>query len=255
MYQKRIIVCLDVRQGRVTKGVKFQNNIDVGDPIALARKYYKDGADELVFYDITASAERRSIFIHVVEQVARQIFIPFTVGGGIASLKDMYAVLHAGAEKISLNSAAVRNPELIRVGSAQFGSQCIVLAIDAVYDSSFPSKYRVVIDGGRVFTSYDVREWAEQAVELGAGEIVLNSIDADGRKQGYDLRLTRVISSAVSVPVVASGGAGNPDHIRTVLEAGAGDAALIAGMVHSGDYTVPIIKQHLYSAGVSVRLV
>jgi imidazole glycerol-phosphate synthase subunit HisF len=253
MYQKRVIVCLDVRDGLVTKGVRFQGNVDIGDPVVMARQYYEDGADELVFYDITASAEGRGIFVQVVEKVAEQIFVPFSVGGGIGSVDDMRRVLLAGAEKISVNSQAVRNPDIIAEGAARFGRQCVVLGMDAAADAAMPSGYRVFINGGRTATELDALEWARRGVDLGAGEIVLNSIDADGTRDGYECRLTRMISEAVPVPVVASGGAGTPDHLRQVFAEGAADAALIASMVHYGDYRVGAIKDHLAAAGIPVR--
>jgi cyclase len=253
MYQKRVIVCLDVRDGLVTKGVRFQGNVDIGDPVVMARQYYEDGADELVFYDITASAEGRGIFVQVVEKVAEQIFVPFSVGGGIGSVDDMRRVLLAGAEKISVNSQAVRNPGIIEAGAGRFGRQCVVLGMDAAADAEMPSGYRVFINGGRTATELDALEWARRAVDLGAGEIVLNSIDADGTREGYECRLTRMISEAVPVPVVASGGAGTPEHLREVFAEGAADAALIASMVHYGDYRVGAIKAHLASAGIPVR--
>lgn len=254
MFQKRIVVCLDVRDGQVTKGIRFKGNVDIGDPVELARRYYETGADEIVFYDITASAEKRGIMLDVVRSVAAEIFIPFSVGGGIATTDDMRAVLLAGAEKISVNSQAVKNPELIREGAGRFGRQCIVLGMDALADRSMPSGYRVVINGGRTPTDRDALQWAREAVNLGAGEIVLNSIDADGTRDGYECRLTRIISEAVSVPVVASGGAGNPGHLREVFQAGRADAALIASMVHYGSYTVPEIKEFLHGEGIPVRL-
>lgn len=254
MLQKRIIVCLDVRDGKTTKGIKFKGNVDIGDPVEMARQYYEDGVDELVFYDITASSEKRGIMIDVVERVAENIFVPFCVGGGLRSVQDMRAVLLAGAEKVSLNSQAVRNPDIIAQGAGQFGRQCIVLGMDAARDTTCPSGYRVVVDGGRTPTERDALEWAQQAVELGAGEIVLNSIDADGTRNGYELRLTRMISEAVSVPVVASGGAGTPQHLADVFGPGSADAALIASMVHYGDYQIPDIKAFLASKGLPVRL-
>ncbi|MFW5801474.1 MAG: imidazole glycerol phosphate synthase subunit HisF [Spirochaeta sp.] len=254
MLQKRIIVCLDVREGKTTKGIKFKGNVDIGDPVEMARQHYDDGVDELVFYDITASSEKRGIMIDVVERVAEQIFVPFCVGGGLRNIADMRAVLLAGAEKVSLNSQAVRNPEIIEQGAGQFGRQCIVLGMDAQRDSDYPSGYRVFVDGGRTPTNRDALEWAQQAVELGAGEIVLNSIDADGTKNGYELRLTRMISEAVSVPVVASGGAGTPEHLSAVFTQGKADAALIASMVHYGDYRIPDIKAYLTSTNQPMRL-
>ena len=253
MFQKRVIVCLDVRDGQVTKGIKFKGNVDIGDPVEMARCYYDDGVDELVFYDITASAERRGIMIAVVGRGAREIFVPFSVGGGIGSGEDMRAVLLAGAEKVSVNSGAVKNPSIIEDGAARFGSQCIVLGMDAVADAAMPSGYRVVIHGGRTPTDLDALAWAKRAVELGVGEIVLNSIDADGTKAGYECALTRTISDAVPVPVVASGGAGTPEHLARVFTDGHADAALVASMVHYGEYSIPEIKRYLAHAGVPVR--
>lgn len=253
MLQKRIIVCLDVKNGKTTKGVKFKGNVEIGDPVAMAAEYYRQGVDELVFYDITASAEGRGIMLDVVRRVAQQIFIPFCVGGGLRSLADMKAVIAAGAEKVSLNSQAVRNPAIIEEGAALFGRQCIVLGMDALADASMPSGYRVVINGGRQKTERDALQWALEAERLGVGEIVLNSIDADGTREGYELKLTRLISEAVGVPVVASGGAGETAHLTQVLTEGKADAALIASMVHFGGYTLPGIKQELHQAGIPVR--
>ncbi len=253
MLQKRVIVCLDVRDGKTTKGIRFQGNVDIGDPVEMARTYYEQGADELVFYDITASAEKRGIMIDVVERVAEQIFIPFSVGGGIAGVDDMRKVLLAGAEKVSVNSQAVRNPDIISEGAALFGRQCIVLGMDAQLDAAMPSGYRVYVDGGRVATELDALDWARRAVELGAGEIVLNSIDADGTKAGYEIELTKMISEAVTVPVVASGGAGEPMHLVEVFADGKADAALVASMVHYGDYTIQEIKHVLVQAGLPIR--
>jgi len=252
--EKRIVVCLDVRDGKTTKGVKFQGNLDIGDPVAMAKQYYLAGTDELVFYDITASSEDRGIMIKVVEQVAEQIFIPFAVGGGIASLDDMKRVILAGAEKVSVNSQAVKNPSIIEEGASLFGSQAIVLGMDVLKDPSAPSGYRVVINGGRVKTELDAVQWALKAQSLGAGEIVLNSIDTDGVKKGYELTITQRISEAVDIPVVASGGAGTPDHLAEVLTKGKADAALIASMVHFGDYTIPEIKRHLHAKAIPVRM-
>lgn len=253
MYTKRVIVCLDVRDGLVTKGVRFKGNVDIGDPVTMARQYYDDGVDELVFYDITASSDRRRIMLDVVERVAAQIFVPFSVGGGIGGVEDMRAVLLAGAEKVSVNSQAVQHPEIIEEGAARFGRQCIVLGMDAAADATMPSGYRVFIRGGREATELDALAWAKRAVDLGAGEIVVNSIDADGTREGYETTLTRLISDAVHVPVVASGGAGRPEHLRDVLEAGHADAALVASMVHYGDYTILAIKDELAAAGIPVR--
>jgi len=203
MFQKRIIVCLDVRDGQVTKGIRFKGNIDIGDPVRMAREYYDQGVDELVFYDITASAERRGIMIDVVEKVAEQIFIPFSVGGGISSLDDMRRVILAGAEKVSVNSQAVKNPGIIEDGAGKFGRQCVVLGMDVAADLAMPNGYRVYINGGRTATDLDALEWALRAEALGAGEIVVNSIDADGTRDGYELTVTRMISEAVGIPVAA----------------------------------------------------
>ncbi len=254
MLKKRIIVCLDVKDGRTTKGVKFQNNLDIGDPVEMAEEYYKQGVDELVFYDIIASARGRGPILDLISRVASKVFIPFCVGGGIGTLDDIRSTILAGAEKVSLNSQAVKNPDLIREGARVFGNQCIVLGMDAARDSSFPSGYRVYINGGRIAMDLDAREWAIRAVELGAGEIVLNSMDADGTRDGYEINLTKMISEAVPVPVIASGGGGKPEHLVKVLSDGKADAALIASMVHSGEYTVGTIKKALDEAGVPVRL-
>jgi len=254
MLQKRVIVCLDVKDGKTTKGVRFKGNIEVGDPVEMAAEYYRQGVDELVFYDITASAEKRGIMIDVVRRVARQIFIPFSVGGGLSSLDDMRAVILAGAEKVSLNSQAVKNPQIIQEGARLFGNQCIVLGMDAARDDRMPSGYRVYINGGRTSTDLDALEWARRAVQLGAGEIVLNSIDADGTREGYEIPLTRMVSNAVDVPVVASGGAGKPEHLVEVLSQGCADAALIASMVHIQGYTIGGIKKDLLQAGLPVRM-
>lgn len=257
MLSKRIIPCLDVRDGRTTKGIKFLNNVDVGDPVEMARLYYEAGADELVFYDITASSDRREIMIEVVRRVAAAIFIPFSVGGGIRNLDDIRAVLLAGAEKVSVNTAAVLDPALITAGALAFGSQCIVLGMDVkrvAPSPKIPSGYEMVIHGGRTPMGLDARWWAQEAVRLGAGEICLNSIDADGTQEGYELTLTRLISEAVPIPVIASGGAGVPDHLYQVLTQGRADAALIASMVHYGTYTIQEIKEYLSPRGVPVRL-
>lgn len=256
MLSRRIIPCLDVREGRTTKGIKFKNNVDIGDPVEMAKLYYEQGADEIVFYDITASHEKRDIMIDVVRRVAETIFIPFSVGGGIRTVDDMRAVLLAGAEKVSVNSAAVKNPEIIRQGAEAFGNQCVVLGMDVKQvdvSETIPSGYEIVINGGRKHMGMDAVQWALKAQELGAGEICLNSIDADGMKTGYEVNLTRLISETVDIPVIASGGAGEPDHLREVLTDGKADAALIASMVHYGDYTVPGIKEYLQGAGVKVR--
>ena len=254
MLKKRIIVCLDVKDGRTTKGVKFQNNIDIGDPVEMAAEYYRQGVDELVFYDIIASARGRGPILDLISRVASQVFIPFCVGGGIGSIDDIRSTILAGAEKVSLNSQAVKNPSLITEGARIFGNQCIVLGMDAAKDDEMPSGYRVYINGGRVKTELDALEWAKKAVSLGAGEIVLNSIDADGTKEGYEINLTRMIAENVAVPVIASGGGGKPEHLAQALTEGKADAALIATMVHSGKYTVGGIKEDLRRAGIPVRL-
>lgn len=255
MLQKRVIVCLDVRDGKTTKGIKFEGNVDIGDPVEMAKRYYEDGVDELVFYDITASSEGRGIMIDVVRRVAEQIFIPFSVGGGIGSIDDMRAVLLAGAEKVSVNSQAVKNPRIITAGAERFGNQAIVLGMDALADPAMPSGYRVVINGGRVKTDLDALAWAQEAERLGAGEIVVNSIDADGTRDGYELTVTRKIATGVGIPVVASGGAGTPRHLVDVFRDGAADAALVASMVHYGDYSIPHIKTVIEEAGIPVRRV
>lgn len=255
MLSKRIIPCLDVRNRKVTKGVKFQNNIDLGDPVEMAVAYSEGGCDELVFYDITASAERRPVDIEMVREVAKVIHIPFAVGGGIETLDDMYRVLLAGAEKVSVNSLAVTNPAIIAEGARQFGSQCIVLGMDPVRtdDPRFPSGYEITIRGFRERTGLDALEWAKRAQELGVGEIVVNSVDADGTRDGFELNLTRMISTGVQIPVVASGGAGTPQHLIDVFRQGCADAAIIASMIHTGEYTIAQIKTELVAAGVPTR--
>lgn len=256
MLAKRVIPCLDVRNGRVTKGVKFKNNVDLGDPVEMAVGYSDGGADELVFYDITASAERRPIDIGMVEAVAKAVRIPFAVGGGISSLPDMERVILAGAEKVSVNSLAVRNPSIISDGAKAFGRQCIVLGMDPVRSDNpkCPSGYEITTRGFREFTGMDAVEWAKRAVDLGAGEIVVNSVDADGTRAGFELDITRLIAEAVGVPVVASGGAGKPEHLVTVFEEAKADAAIVAGMIHSGDYTIAQIKAVMAKAHVPVRM-
>lgn len=255
MLTKRLIICLDVRNRKVTKGVKFEGNVDLGDPVEMANQYYREGVDELVFYDIMASAEGRSIDIEMVRSVAQRVFIPFSVGGGIRHLEDMRAVLLAGAEKVSVNSLAVKNPDIIRQGAKAFGRQCIVLGMDARKSGNpaFASGYEVVIQGGRTPMNLDAVAWARQAENLGAGEICLNSIDADGTQAGYELELTRKVSEAVGIPVIASGGAGKPEHLIDVLQQGKADAALVASMVHYGTYTVGGIKATLAAAGLPMR--
>jgi imidazole glycerol-phosphate synthase subunit HisF len=257
MLAKRIIPCLDVRDGKVTKGVQFIGNLDVGDPVAMARYYYDQGADEIVFYDITASNERRTIMLEVVRAVAREIFIPFSVGGGLRTLEDMRAVLLAGAEKVSIDSGAVRNPQLIAEGAHAFGSQCIVLSMQVkrhAETSEFPSAYEVIIDGGRTPTGRDALQWAREGERLGAGELCINSIDRDGTKLGYDLSITRLISESVSIPVIASGGAGEPRHLYEAFTIGAADAALVASIVHYGNHPIPEIKHYLEQSGIDMRV-
>jgi cyclase len=257
MLSKRIIPCLDVRDGKLTKGVKFEGNIDIGDPVKVAREYYEQGADEIVFYDITASSDGRDIMIDVVRRVAETIFIPFSVGGGIRTVEDMRSVILAGAEKISINSEAIKNPSLISEGARAFGSQCVVLGMDAkkVEPSvKIPSGYEMVIHGGRVYTGIDALWWAKEAENLGAGEICLNSIDADGTQEGYEIELTHLISTNVRIPVIASGGAGKPEHLMDVLTHGSADAALIASMVHYRYYTISDIKTYLEGHGVRMRM-
>ncbi|MCD6198834.1 MAG: imidazole glycerol phosphate synthase subunit HisF [Deltaproteobacteria bacterium] len=256
MLSKRIIPCLDVRNGKTTKGIKFKENVDIGDPVEMARFYYEEGADEIVFYDITASSERRDIMIDVVRRVAEEIFIPFSVGGGIRTIEDMRAVLLAGAEKVSVNTAAVKDPEIISAGAGAFGSQCIVLGMDVKkveLSGKTPSGYEIVIHGGRTYTGIDALAWAKKGEDLGAGEICLNSIDADGTKQGYEIALTSLISGNVNIPVIASGGAGNINHMHDVLKYSKADAALIASIVHYGTYTIKQIKDELHSRGIKVR--
>lgn len=257
MLSKRVIVCLDVRDGRLTKGIKFAGNVDIGDPVESAARYYEDGVDEIVFYDITASAEGRGLFLDVVERVAAQIFIPFSVGGGIGSVRDMRAALLAGAEKISVNSAAVLNPLLISQGAEAFGSQAIVVGMDVLAvpkSAEIPSGYEVVIHGGRKRMGLDAIAWASRCQELGAGEICLNSIDADGTCDGYELNLTRLVCDAVNIPVIASGGAGKPSHLRDVLAESGASAALVASIVHYGEYTIRDCKSFLHEHGIKTRM-
>ncbi len=256
MLTKRIIPCLDVRNKRVTKGVKFQNNVDIGDPIELALEYSNGGCDELVFYDITASAEQRKIDFGMVKEIAKAIRIPFSVGGGISTLDDMYEALYAGSEKVSINSLAVKNPAIIADGAKIFGSQCIVLGMDPVSTTDhekYPSGYEITIRGFREHTGLDALEWAKKAENLGVGEIVVNSVDADGTRAGYELNLTRLISENVRIPVVASGGGGTPQHLVDVFTNAKADAAIIASMIHTGDYTIAKIKEEIGKAGIPVR--
>lgn len=258
MLTKRIIPCLDIIKRRVTKGVKFKDNIDLGDPIEMAVRYSDGGCDELVVYDITASAEHRPIDIEMVRDVARAIRIPFAVGGGISTLEDMSRVLLAGAEKISVNSLAVKKPTLISEGAKAFGAQCIVLGMDPVAHpdrTRFPSGYEITTHGFRERTGIDAVEWAKRAEQLGAGEIVVNSVDADGTRAGFELVITRLIAEAVRVPVVASGGAGCSAHLRDAFMLAHADAAIIAGIIHTGEFTIEQIKKELHADGVPVRMI
>ena len=254
MLTKRIIPCLDVRDKKVTKGVKFKNNVVLGDPIEMAVAYSDGGCDELVFYDITASAEGRPIDIDMVHEVAKVVHIPFAVGGGIRGLEDMHQVLLAGAEKVSVNSLAVDSPEIIAEGAKAFGSQCIVLGMDPVRAEGFPCGYEVTTRGFRQRMGMDALEWAKRAEDLGVGEIVVNSVDADGTRKGFEIGLTRMMATSVGIPVVASGGAGTPQHLIDVFQQAQADAAIIAGMIHTGDYTIAAIKQELVSAGIPTRM-
>ena len=257
MLAKRVIPCLDVHEGHVTRGVQFGKAEagelrNVGDPVALALRYNEQGADEMVFFDITASAEGRRTMTEVIERVAERCFMPLTVGGGIRAVEDMRSLLRAGADKVSINSAALADPELIRAGAEKFGSQCIVVSIDAKRVA--PDRWEVFSHGGRKATGLETIEWAARAVHLGAGEIVLNSIDADGTKAGFDLVITRRVSESVGVPVVASGGAGKLEHLASALLDGKADAVLAAGIFHSGEYTIPEAKQFLAQQNIPVRL-
>lgn len=252
MLAKRIIPCLDVTGGRVVKGTKFLNLRDAGDPVECAREYDRQGADELVFLDITASSDDRKTMIEVVEQTAEKVFMPVTVGGGIRTVEDIRGMLRAGADKVSVNTAAIQNPDLVRAGSEQFGSQCMVVAIDAKFKNG--SGWEVYTHGGRKPTGLDAIEWARKVVDLGAGEILLTSMDADGTKSGYDVRLTRAISQAVHVPVIASGGAGKLEHLLEVLTLGCADAVLAASIFHFGQYQVEDVKKYLSEKNIRVRL-
>jgi len=255
---KRVIPCLDVHDGKVTRGVQFGKAEagelrNVGDPVELAMRYNEQGADEMVFFDITASAHGRATMVDVIERAANECFMPLTVGGGIKSVDDMFTMLRAGADKVSINSSALANPDLIRAGAEKFGSQCIVVSIDAKRVS--PDKWEVFSHGGRKATGLDAVEWARKAVALGAGEIVLNSIDADGTKAGFDLIITRHVSESVGVPVVASGGAGSLAHMAEVLIEGKADAVLAASIFHFGNYTVADVKQYLAGQNIPVRII
>lgn len=251
MYAKRIIPCLDVKNGRVVKGMSFVNLIDAGDPVECAIQYDRQGADELVFLDITASSDSRNITIDMVEKVASSIFIPFTVGGGIRSVDDFNALLRAGADKVSVNSAAVHRPELISEAAYKFGSQCVVAAIDAKRNGN---SWEVYINGGRIPMGMDVVQWAKEAEKRGAGEILLTSMDCDGQKQGYDLELTKAVSESVGIPVIASGGAGALEHFKDAFTQGKADAVLAASLFHFGEIPIPTLKQYLDKENISVRL-
>ncbi len=253
MLAKRIIPCLDVTDGRVVKGVNFVDLIDAGDPVEAAIEYNKQGADELVFLDITASCDNRDTMIDVVQRTAEQVFIPLTVGGGIRTVEDMRLMLRAGADKIGVNTAAINNPELIKAGADKFGKQCIVLAIDAKRVEGQKNKWQVYTHGGRTPIDLDAVEWAKKGAELGAGEILLTSMDADGTKDGYDCELTKAVSEAVSIPVIASGGAGSLEHLYEVLDKGKADAVLAASIFHFGTYTVPETKKFLKQKNITVR--
>ena len=252
MLAKRIIPCLDVNAGRVVKGVNFVELRDAGDPVEIARRYDEQGADELTFLDITASSDDRDIILHVIEQVADQVFIPLTVGGGVRAVDDVRRLLNAGADKVSMNTAAVNNPQLVFDASDKVGSQCIVVAIDA--KQTGPEKWEVFTHGGRKNVGLDVVEWAKQVAALGAGEILLTSMDRDGAKNGFDLELTRRVSEAVGIPVIASGGVGNLQHLVDGVKQGKADAVLAASIFHYGEYTVQEAKAYMRSQGVEVRL-
>ncbi len=252
MLAKRIIPCLDVNAGRVVKGVKFLELRDAGDPVEVARRYDAEGADEITFLDITASSDERDTILHVVEAVAGQVFIPLTVGGGVRSVADIRRLLNAGADKVSINTAAVQRPELVREAAERVGSQCIVVAIDA--KAVAPGRWHVFTHGGRNDTGRDALEWAKEVVALGAGEILLTSMDRDGTRQGFDLALTRAVSDAVSVPVIASGGVGTLEHLAEGVSEGGADAVLAASIFHFGEYSIAQAKELMRARGIEVRL-
>jgi imidazole glycerol-phosphate synthase subunit HisF len=255
MLSKRLIACLDVRDGKLAKSVRFVDTKDIGDPVQKARAYYEDGLDELVFYDITASSDKRRIMLDVVEAVACQVFVPLSVGGGIRTVADATDLRLAGAEKINVNTAAVQRPALIAECAEAIGNQNVVLSMDIRrVGAALPSGYEIVIHGGRTPTGLDALAWALEGERLGAGELVVNSIDADGTREGYELTLTRMIAEAVRIPVIASGGAGEPAHLHAALTEGRADAALVASMVHYGDYTVSQLKNYLHAQGVKMRM-
>lgn len=252
MQNKRIIPCLDVRNGLLTKGVRFEGNVDIGDPVVIAEQYSKQGADEIVFYDITASAEGRSTILDVATRVAKAVSVPFTIGGGVASIEDMKAVLEAGAQKVSINSAAVLNPLLIEEGAKSFGSKSVVVGMDVkrvIPSETLPSGYEIVIQGGRKSMGIDAVAWAQECQNRGACELCVNSIDGDGTRDGYDLLVTRLISEAVTIPVIASGGAGKPEHLLEALTTAKANAALVASIVHYNEYTIPELKRFLIDHG------
>lgn len=253
---KRIIPCLDVDNGRVVKGVKFVDIRDAGDPVEVARRYDKEGADEITFLDITATHDNRDTIVHVVEQVASEVFIPLTVGGGIRKLEDIRCMLNAGADKVGINSAAVFNPEFVKQAADKFGSQCIVVAIDAkkVSSDGEPNRWEIFTHGGRKGTGIDAIEWAIKMVDYGAGEILLTSMDRDGTKVGFDLELTRTVSEAVAVPVIASGGVGNLEHLADGVIKGKADAVLAASIFHFAEYSVEEAKEYMRDKGIEVRL-
>ncbi len=252
MLAKRIIPCLDVNAGRVVKGVNFVELRDAGDPVEIARRYDEQGADEITFLDITASSDERDIILHIVEACAEQVFIPLTVGGGVRAVEDVRRLLNAGADKVSMNTAAVQNPQLVADASAKVGSQCIVVAIDVKQVA--PGRWEVFTHGGRKTTGLDAIDWARQIQALGAGEILLTSMDRDGTKNGFDLALTRAVSDAVSIPVIASGGVGNLDHLAAGVSEGHADAVLAASIFHYGQHTVREAKEYMRSRGIEVRL-
>lgn len=250
MLKKRIIPCLDITGGRVVKGVNFVNIRDAGDPVEWARKYDRDGADELVFLDITATSDNRETLIDVVERVSDEIFIPFTVGGGIRTIGDMQKILKAGADKVSINTAAVRRPELIREGALEYGTQCIVVAVDVKRE---PEGFRVYVRGGREKTDIDALDWCKRAEELGAGELLVTSMDKDGTRDGYDIELLKKITSLVNIPVIASGGCGSLYHLYEAVVEGGASAVLAASIFHFGEFTIPETKAYLKSMGVPIR--
>lgn len=253
MLARRVVVCLDVDAGRVVKGVRFRELRDVGDPAELAARYEAEGADEIVFLDITASVEKRATTLETVRRTAERLFVPLTVGGGVGSVEDAQEVLRAGADKVGINTAAVRRPELLTEAADRFGAQCVVASIDAGIDPAMPSGYRVYTHGARTRTELDAVEWATRCVELGAGEILLTSIEKDGARSGYDLGLTRAIAEAVPVPVIASGGAGGPEHFAPAFTEGGAEAALAAGIFHDGLVSVGEVKRALAASGVEIR--